>query len=151
MNGDRDSEIALVLEDLATETSSFGGSDCLISPQIREFRMRLMREHLGLEKEDMSCVDPVTDEFYYNTWKKTSHNNTRCYRRVFNTIYHQDVPFLNTLQKRMTIQNEEDLNSALTDLENNVRGQLFDFNQECFEAIEDHGKLGHAVPGDIFL
>lgn len=43
----------------------------------------LWREHLGLEDDDMSILDPVCDQVYHDIWVKTAQSNTRIYDTVF--------------------------------------------------------------------
>lgn len=60
--------------------------------------MQLFKEHLGLLKntesessdyairKDVSVMDPLDDEFYFNVWNKTAEGNTLVYRELFKCV-----------------------------------------------------------------
>ncbi|KAI9910667.1 hypothetical protein PsorP6_010164 [Peronosclerospora sorghi] len=64
MNGDRDSEILLVIEDM------------------NKLRLHLFREHLGLSDDDTSIADPTSDHTWHSI-KSTALNNTKIFEAVF--------------------------------------------------------------------
>ncbi|KAI9915326.1 hypothetical protein PsorP6_008366 [Peronosclerospora sorghi] len=82
MNGDRDSEIALVIEDMQYEDGMMNGKPYRRGITASKLRLQLFREHLGLSDDDISIADPTSD----HTWqsiKSTASNNTKIFEAVF--------------------------------------------------------------------
>jgi phosphatidylserine/phosphatidylglycerophosphate/cardiolipin synthase-like enzyme len=71
MNGNRDAEIAAVIEDV-----NFAG----------RLRKTLFAEHLGLDPTDPVLDNPVSSKFYHEVWNRTAKNNTDIYRLVFRCV-----------------------------------------------------------------
>lgn len=96
--GNRDSEIAIVVEDEDTVESKMSGQPYKASRYALTLRMQLFKEHLGLLKntesesfdyairKDVSVMDPLDDEFYFNVWNKTAEGNTLVYRELFKCV-----------------------------------------------------------------
>lgn len=82
MNGDRDSEIALVIEDMQDEDGVMNEKPYRRGVSASKLRLQLFREHLGLTDDDLSVVDPTSDR----TWlaiKSVASNNTKIFETVF--------------------------------------------------------------------
>ncbi|KAF4320118.1 hypothetical protein BBO99_00002447 [Phytophthora kernoviae] len=82
MNGDRDSEIALVIEDMQFEDGVANEKPYRRGVAASKLRMQLFREHLGLSDDDLSIVDPTSER----TWqyvKSTAAGNTKIFETVF--------------------------------------------------------------------
>ncbi|CEG46037.1 Phospholipase D, Pi-PXTM-PLD [Plasmopara halstedii] len=82
MNGDRDSEIALVIEDMQYEDGVMNEKPYRRGVTASKLRLQLFREHLGLTDDDLSVVDPTSDR----TWlaiKSVASNNTKIFETVF--------------------------------------------------------------------
>ncbi|KAG7398160.1 Phospholipase D [Phytophthora boehmeriae] len=82
MNGDRDSEIALVIEDMQFEDGVANEKPYRRGVAASKLRMQLFREHLGLSDDDLSIVDP-TSERTWQTVKSTAAGNTKIFETVF--------------------------------------------------------------------
>jgi len=80
--GDRDTEIGLVIHD-GTETveAEFGGEKAQVVDLVRQYRVGLMQEHLGIA--DLSSYDPSSDEFFKDIWCAGSRKNTEILDDVF--------------------------------------------------------------------
>jgi phospholipase D1/2 len=108
--GDRDSEIALVVEDPSIIPSTMNGTAWNVSPFASSLRRKLFREHLGLlhpatvseqtpnnnplpvmndydwgTKEDKMVEDPLSPAFW-NIINTTATRNTAIYRDIFHTV-----------------------------------------------------------------
>ncbi|TDH65438.1 hypothetical protein CCR75_003907 [Bremia lactucae] len=82
MNGDRDSEIALVIEDMQYEDGVMNEKPYRRGVSASKLRLQLFREHIGLIDDDLSVVDPTSD----NTWKlikSVASSNTKIFDTVF--------------------------------------------------------------------
>ncbi|KAF9267545.1 phospholipase D [Marasmius fiardii PR-910] len=71
--GDRDSEIAAVIRDTDMIDGMMGGKPFKVGRFAHTLRMRLMREHLGIDvdamyEEDLMANEPVEDEVEQDTW-----------------------------------------------------------------------------------
>eukprot|EP01117_Protostelium_nocturnum_P008283 TRINITY_DN2958_c0_g1_i3.p1 TRINITY_DN2958_c0_g1~~TRINITY_DN2958_c0_g1_i3.p1 ORF type:complete len:1225 (-),score=367.75 TRINITY_DN2958_c0_g1_i3:22-3696(-) len=86
MNGERDSEICLLIEDGEMIESSMNGQPYLVSGFAHELRKNLWREHLGLDDSDDTIKDPVHADIYHGIWLKTAKQNTQIYSELFKNI-----------------------------------------------------------------
>ncbi|CDZ98423.1 Phospholipase D1 [Phaffia rhodozyma] len=119
MCGDRDSEIALVVEDMDTVEMTMDGKKYEGARFAKQWRHQLMKEHLGLivpqghhtegEKptremmpaphphtdflgtdEDQLIQDPLSDDFL-KLWTGTAKKNREIFTKVFRTLPHDEV------------------------------------------------------------
>jgi hypothetical protein len=82
MMGDRDSEIALVIQDMQFEDGHMNERPYKRGVSAGALRMQLFREHLGLSDDDVSVADPTSER----TWQRirnVSQNNTKIFESVF--------------------------------------------------------------------
>ncbi|RMX70359.1 hypothetical protein DD238_000225 [Peronospora effusa] len=82
MNGDRDSEIALVIEDMQYEDGLMNEKPYRRGLTASKLRMQLFREHLGLSDDDISVADPTSD-LTWQSIKSTASSNTKIFEAVF--------------------------------------------------------------------
>ncbi|KAF0709399.1 hypothetical protein As57867_005925, partial [Aphanomyces stellatus] len=78
--GDRDSEIAVVLEDSTSEAGQFDNKSVLVGPFAHRLRRRLFEEHL-----EMDMVDPTSPENWANI-RGLARVNTDIFERVFQCL-----------------------------------------------------------------
>ncbi|WVQ79396.1 hypothetical protein IAT38_001493 [Cryptococcus sp. DSM 104549] len=119
MNGDHDSEIAIVIEDTDMVESTMDGKKYLASKYATTLRRSLMREHLGLlppqpafdansqptssmhavpiphvydfgSEEDKAVEDVLSDEFQ-KLWIGTGRQNRAAFERVFRPVPNDDI------------------------------------------------------------
>ncbi|KAI8329868.1 hypothetical protein BC941DRAFT_463630 [Chlamydoabsidia padenii] len=113
--GDRDSEIALVVEDKDMIPSRINGKDYEVSRFATQLRRKLWKEHLGLLKDkpsdrvnndmlplpvpqidtleskyDQLVQDPL-DEDTLDLWNSTARKNTEAFRHVFHCVPDDNV------------------------------------------------------------
>ena len=100
MLGNRDSEVAVVLEDEEFESHFMNGKAYKSGRFAGSLRRMLMREHLGIYKKSAtdltpnindklkldSVNDPTCDQFWNNVWNSTARLNTMIYEQVFPVI-----------------------------------------------------------------
>ncbi|CAO3592755.1 unnamed protein product [Absidia cylindrospora] len=108
--GNRDSEIAVVIEDTDMVNSKMNGTEYQASRFALTLRMHLFKEHLGLLPEsvihqnsnnnnniyakhrystleaDNLVMDPLVDSFYDHVWNQTADTNTQIYRNIFHCV-----------------------------------------------------------------
>ncbi|CAH0475723.1 unnamed protein product [Peronospora belbahrii] len=82
MNGDRDSEIALVVEDMQYEDGMMNEMPYRRGVTASKLRLQLFREHLGLSDDDVSIADPTSDRTWQSI-KFTASSNTKIFEAVF--------------------------------------------------------------------
>ncbi|KAI9911757.1 hypothetical protein PsorP6_009436 [Peronosclerospora sorghi] len=82
MNGDSDSEIALVIEDMQYEDGIMNEKPYRRDITTSKLRLQLFREHLGLSDDDTSIADPTSDHTWHSI-KSTASNNTKIFEAVF--------------------------------------------------------------------
>lgn len=101
MLGNRDSEVAVYLEDEEFEGHIMNGKPYKSGRFAGSLRRMLMREHLGIYKKSTSpdlsqtmqerlkldaVNDPVSDHFWNDVWNATARTNTAIYEQVFHVI-----------------------------------------------------------------
>ena len=102
MNGDRDSEVAAIVQDKYMLDSTMAGVEYKVGRFAHTLRIRLMREHIGVDVDALrgeggedyltsSLRDPLAPEFLRDTWHKTAAENTRLYRQVFRSMPDSEV------------------------------------------------------------
>ena len=88
MLGSRDSEISVVVE--GTEgtlvPAHFNEEQVMICERVRELRIRLLAEHLGMEPDDKLLLDPLSEDFYWSCLNHRAASNTSIYRDLFHCI-----------------------------------------------------------------
>ena len=87
MLGGRDSEVAVIIEDVDMVNGEMNGQPYLVGRFSHSLRCRLLREHLGLLKERKEAPtykleDPLTNDFHTGLWSQAN-ENTNTYRLVF--------------------------------------------------------------------
>ncbi|RWS15968.1 phospholipase D2-like isoform X2 [Dinothrombium tinctorium] len=107
MVGYRDSEIALVIQDIETTEGLMNGQPYRSGRFSGSLRRFLFREHLGVLDSDSSKVDvrdPVCDKFYKDTWIATAAKNSSIYEKVFGVVPSDDVHTFAQLRERQKKQ-----------------------------------------------
>ncbi|SAL95926.1 hypothetical protein [Absidia glauca] len=87
--GNRDSEIAVVIEDTDLVDSQMNGQTYQAARFALTLRMHLFKEHLGLLLQpdaDPKVLDPLSDSFLNRIWHQTAETNTLTYRFLFHCV-----------------------------------------------------------------
>eukprot|EP01125_Pyxidicula_operculata_P003698 TRINITY_DN1494_c0_g2_i1.p1 TRINITY_DN1494_c0_g2~~TRINITY_DN1494_c0_g2_i1.p1 ORF type:complete len:2944 (-),score=819.76 TRINITY_DN1494_c0_g2_i1:104-8935(-) len=100
MDGDRDSEIALVIEDNKLIESKMNNKPYHVGELGHNLRVKLMKEHLGIvdntdQRGDL-IKDPVCNGSW-DLWKETENRNTDIYRQVFPKTPHDHIAYFSDL------------------------------------------------------
>ena len=82
MMGNRDSEVAVYIEDEEMVPSMMNGKPYQAGSFSRGLRLRLFREHLGIS-DDSLIMDPLSESFFRDVWLQTAAANTAIYRDLF--------------------------------------------------------------------
>ncbi|PNF35047.1 hypothetical protein B7P43_G09457 [Cryptotermes secundus] len=100
MLGKRDSEIAVVIEDVEFEPGVMGGAPYQSGKYAGSLRKHLFREHLGqLQDHSADVSDPVSEHFYRGVWQCTATRNTQIYEEVFRCIPSDSVADFQSLRR----------------------------------------------------
>ncbi|XP_071527642.1 phospholipase D2-like isoform X2 [Panulirus ornatus] len=86
LNGDRDSEVCLVIEDQEFENGIMNGQPYDSGVFAGSMRRYLFSEHLGIadcENPHIDISDPICDSFFMNVWYYIANKNTLIYEEVF--------------------------------------------------------------------
>jgi phospholipase D1/2 len=81
--GDRDSEIAILIEEKKENNFIMNGNKYQASKTAVELRKKLMAEYLGIDMNDPILDDPVNNDLL-NYMNSKARNNTEIYRKIFN-------------------------------------------------------------------
>ena len=82
MLGERDSEVAVRIEDEEHLTIKMGGADFTVGCLPHQVRCRLMRQHLGDLNGTVSVDDAISSEFYDEKWRVAASNNQHHYSTI---------------------------------------------------------------------
>ncbi|KAK8734536.1 hypothetical protein OTU49_005869 [Cherax quadricarinatus] len=86
LNGNRDSEVCLVIEDQEFEDSLMNGEPYNAGVFAGSMRKYLFSEHLGVQDCEVPSIDvcdPISDAFFMDIWCRTAVKNTLLYEEVF--------------------------------------------------------------------
>ncbi|XP_060083153.1 phospholipase D1-like [Ylistrum balloti] len=84
MSGERDSEVAILVEDIHKTDVNFNGRVHRVGKFASSLRKKIFSEHLGIPRGDPLLDDPVCDKFYKSTWIQQATVNTTMFQKVFN-------------------------------------------------------------------
>lgn len=80
--GERDSEVAKVVNDQHFLRATFDGKPVKAGLYVSSLRRWIFREHLGIRNVE----DPVADSFFFDVWKTTARRNTEIFEEVFRPL-----------------------------------------------------------------
>ncbi|RIA88545.1 hypothetical protein C1645_725863 [Glomus cerebriforme] len=175
--GNRDSEIAIVIEDKKHITTRMNGIEYQAGKIPYTLRSSLFKEHLGLcepqdhssvtktkiqhpTKEDLIVMDPLSDTFYEH-WTRTARNNSETYRSVFRCIPDKNVTNWDEYKlfvpdsTKVPTGHVANLGISMEDTRkklDNIRGHLVEFPLEFLHKENLMGSvISNAVtPAEIF-
>lgn len=84
--GDRDSEIAVIVQDTDMLPGKMNGENVMKSRFALSLRLSLWREHLGLSNTHSNnhiIEDPIAPAVFHELWQNTSKRNTKIYEEIF--------------------------------------------------------------------
>lgn len=82
LRGDRDSEVAVLIEDSEFIQGEMNGVKVSVGRFSHAFRMQLMSEHLGEPCE----LDPIISSTWNDRIRQTAHQNTQIFEQVFHCL-----------------------------------------------------------------
>ncbi|XP_027021826.2 phospholipase D1 isoform X1 [Tachysurus fulvidraco] len=129
MLGKRDSEMAVVVEDMEIQDSLMDGQSYQAGRFALSLRMECFRIVLGLLGDDsMDIGDPISDRFYKEIWMVTAAKNASVYDKVFRCLPTDKVLNYKILKEYMSrsCMATEDSIQACAELRK-VRGFLVQF------------------------
>jgi len=126
LKGNRDSEVAAVLEDKEFTECIFDNKTVQVGKYAHSLRSKIFRLHIGSKAKDV--LDCVCDEFY-EKFKGTSKTNTEAYDKVFKCIPSDNIRTYGDFQSYC---NQENLNitnplEGKELMERKVNGFIVDF------------------------
>lgn len=137
--GDRDSEIAVLIEDEELVSSKMGGQPYIASKFALSLRLSLWREHLGLGTNDFKVImDPILPESYEHLWRGTARDNTALYTQVFGILEGDDVASIRDIQHKT----KPLLTREISDTLKKIKGHLVEYplnflrNETQFNSID---------------
>jgi len=120
--GDRDSEIAVLVEDDELTPSKMAGRPYMAGKFALSLRLSLWREHLGLDEKDSKLLmDPLIPESYEQLWKATASNNTKLFESVFGALEDTQA----SIREVSTL--EPTINADIMGTLANLKGHLVDY------------------------
>lgn len=164
--GDRDSEIAVVIEDAELIETTMGGSKYMASKLATSLRRKLMREHLGLlppqpahdpaaeptsemlpvphpydydfGSDEDKLVEDVLNPDFWKLWNETALNNQAAFERIFRSIPSNQV------------RNWKDYDSYLAPTKAVLYGHVADKTMSLRDVKQTLDRIkGHLVPAPL--
>ncbi|KAG5513409.1 hypothetical protein PMAC_001473 [Pneumocystis sp. 'macacae'] len=138
MRGNRDSEIAAIIRDTDMQLSTMAGKPYLVGKFSYTLRVRLMREHLGINCDEMEKIEPFMDGLAKNCkWKdvKTWNFDNSL---AFETLEDEK----NLIKKKLSKENQE-----FTDSYNEY---TFSFQQEYIQQNLNKDGILYQINSNIF-
>uniref|UniRef100_A0A8C2IC25 Phospholipase n=1 Tax=Cyprinus carpio TaxID=7962 RepID=A0A8C2IC25_CYPCA len=90
MLGKRDSEVAVIYEDIHTVTSIMDGQEYQAGRFGLSLRLECFRMILGANTDSsIDVMDPISDQFYKEVWMTTAARNATIYQKVSLTFSHK--------------------------------------------------------------
>jgi len=145
--GDRDSEIAVVIDDEELVPSKLAGRPYMAGKFALNLRLSLWREHLGLGEEELrNIMDPVLPETFEMKWQATSRKNNALYTQIFGVLEGDTVEKIRDIAHQIkpfaTNENMEVLQQ--------IRGHLVDYPLNFLKTVlqESFASVDIFVAGD---
>ncbi|KAI7792627.1 phospholipase D1 [Triplophysa rosa] len=92
MLGKRDSEVAVIYEDVETVKSIMDGEEYQAGRFGQSLRLECFRMILGANTDpSIDVTDPISDQFYKEVWMTTAARNATIYQKVFRCLPSSDV------------------------------------------------------------
>jgi len=127
MNGDRDSEICVIVDSHLDEEGVMNGEKVKVGRFSQSLRLRLWSEHLGLSPNHPSIIDPIADSVYHGIFRETARVNTNTFNQVFPHIPQDSISKLNLYEKRAEYARNMELFQANSFL-SAIKGHLIFFS-----------------------
>ena len=127
--GNRDSEIAILVEEKKEDNFIMNGNKYQASKLAVELRKKLMAEFLGIDMNDTILIDPVSNDLF-NFMNSRARNNTEIYRNLFK-CFPDDVYTSYRIYNEAQKKKEEEwpnvfLNKYIRE-RNNIKGFIVEF------------------------
>ncbi|XP_028653976.2 phospholipase D2 isoform X1 [Erpetoichthys calabaricus] len=126
MLGNRDSELAVMVEDSEMVESVMDGQEYQAGRMALALRLECFRVLLGSDSDpSIDIQDPVSEIFFQEVWQKTAASNASIYDKVFRCLPTNSVHNIRTLKEYAAMDKmaESDPDKARSELEQ-VRGYL---------------------------
>nr|CCA20937.1 phospholipase D putative [Albugo laibachii Nc14] len=156
MRGDRDSEIAVVIDDTSFDESIriANGASC-VGKFCHSFRMRLFEEHFGLEKgSDLykMYLDPVNEDAWF-AMQEQAMKNSHIYESIFMCMPSDSVVSFSQMQslantsevKPKTNERQEEPQMSQASPITGNKAKLSDFNSETDQMWKENDNIGDRV------
>ncbi|XP_047205966.1 phospholipase D1 [Girardinichthys multiradiatus] len=99
MTGKRDSEVAVMVEDSETVDAVMDGQPYRAGKFALQLRLECFRMILGANTDpSIDVSDPISDQFYKETWMATCARNDSIYQKVFRCLPSSDVRSISELE-----------------------------------------------------
>uniref|UniRef100_A0AAY4EZK6 Phospholipase n=1 Tax=Denticeps clupeoides TaxID=299321 RepID=A0AAY4EZK6_9TELE len=129
MLGSRDSEVAVIYEDIETVQSLMDGEEYQAGKFGLQLRLECFSMILGANTDpSIEVKDPISDQFYKEVWMATAARNATIYQKVFRCLPSSDVRNLAELESFVAKPglDKEDPTRAQEELKK-IRGFLVHF------------------------
>uniref|UniRef100_A0A8D2LID4 phospholipase D n=1 Tax=Varanus komodoensis TaxID=61221 RepID=A0A8D2LID4_VARKO len=125
--GQRDSELAVLVEDSECVPSVMGGQEY----QAGRFALGLRLDCFRWVGLDIDLQDPISDRFFHGTWQARAQANTSIYEQVFRCLPTDAVQSSRALRDYVSVENLASASpSVAREHLQNVRGYLVQFPLE---------------------
>ncbi|XP_029437631.1 phospholipase D2 isoform X2 [Rhinatrema bivittatum] len=129
MLGKRDSELAVLVEDMETLTSVMDGQPYQAGRFAHSLRLDCFRLLLQADAEpNINIMDPICDSFFHQTWNGTAVANATVYDQVFRCLPSNSMQTHRALREYSAVENLATVSPELAqELLERIRGLLVEF------------------------
>ncbi|XP_077171610.1 phospholipase D2 isoform X2 [Paroedura picta] len=127
--GERDSELAVLVEDTEWVASAMAGQEYQAGKFALSLRLDCFRCILGMTSDlGVDIQDPISDHFFHEVWQATAVNNANLYDQVFRCLPSNAVRTLRALRDYVSVENLASISPDLAwEHLQGVRGHLVQF------------------------
>ncbi|XP_054851085.1 phospholipase D2 [Eublepharis macularius] len=127
--GERDSELAVLVEDTELVASVMDGQEYQAGKFALSLRLDCFRCLLGVASElAINIQDPISDHFFHEVWQATALGNANIYEQVFRCLPTDAVRSLRALRDYVSVKNLASISPHLAHEHlQQIRGHLVQF------------------------
>ena len=129
MTGARDSEFCVLIKAPKNLDSKIDNIPSKVSKFAKDFRLKLLAEHLGLKKNDSLISDPLSDELHFFVVNR-ARSNTEIYRKIFGCYPDDLYTNFSKLKQRKNMESDENLSELkriYKENHKNIKGHIVEF------------------------
>ena len=136
MQGDRDSEFAVIVEEEKKIQSIMDGKEFTAANYALTLRKHLMAEHFGLQNDDKMLDDPLNPDLW-STMRSRANVNSAIYSDIFDCFPDNKFNNFAKLKTRKKFKTKDDMEKLKEDYNNKIIGVVGHIVEYPIEFLKD--------------